>query len=189
MSGDGATAEPSRAEVLGWLARTGGSASEAAKHFWPNASTDERERIAGRIRKWAQRARERAPQAERPALRVLGRDEAPPVAREPETLEAVEDLTALTATEQARWQLLELTRLYKRASKRNDTRSVVMLDQRISALRSELEDARKREGVGAAPLSPSPSRVALDLVNADRQIAELAALAQLLTQTTEGTTQ
>lgn len=186
MSGDGATAEPSRAEVLGWLARTAGSASEAAKHFWPNASTDERERIAGRIRKWAQRARERAPQAERPALRVLGRDEAPPVAREPAEPETVEDLTTMTATEQARWQLLELTRLYKRASKRNDTRSVVLLDQRLSALRSELDEARKREGAGAAPLEPVPASVALDLVRADKQIADLAALLEAVQQQAEG---
>lgn len=182
------SAEPDRIEITAWMNRTGATVREAVTHYWPEAKGPERVRLIERIKAWRKRDRAKAARepVQRQPLRVVGPDEQPepsPQTVEPEEPEV--DLTSMTASEQARFQMREIHRLHRRAGAKNDARSVVILDQRLSALRGELEEARKREGVGAAPLHPAPASVALDLVKADRQIAELAALVEELNKAKE----
>lgn len=182
--------------MLGWLARTGRSTGDAVREFWPDAAEDERDKLDARIRKWRSRAataavaaRERA-RAPRPELRIVRRGEEPPApapASKGAEPEAPPDLASMTASAQARWQLAEIARQHRICAKRSDARGLVSLDQRLSELRAELEEARRREGVGAAPLTPLPSAVALDLLGRDRQIAALAALAEQIERETSQT--
>lgn len=170
-------------EILAWIHRhPGATASSAVDHFSPGLTGAERIQARDRIKKLIRLEKQRQllkPQQQQPQLRVVDPGEVatlPP--SEPE--EAPPDLSSLTASEQAIWQMREIVRLHRRSSKRNDARSLVLLCQRLSAIRGELEEARKREGVGAAPLEPTPAMVALDLVGRDKQIKELAALVAAL---------
>ncbi len=169
-------------EILAWIHRhPGATPSSAVDHFCPGLTGPEREKARDRIKKLLRLEKARnAKLQQQPQLRVVepgGVATLPPQA-EPE--EPPPDLSSLTASEQAIWQMREIVRLHRRSSKRNDARSLVLLCQRLSAIRGELEEARKREGVGAAPLEPTPAMVALDLVGRDKQIKELAALVAAL---------
>jgi hypothetical protein len=74
--------EPTRAEVLGWLTRTGRTAAEAVDHFWPGSIGADRTRVHARIRKWAQLARDAgdpaAPAAQPGPSRPQGDQDPPP---------------------------------------------------------------------------------------------------------------
>lgn len=180
------SAEPERVEITAWINRTGRTVPDAVREFWPNAVGDERSRLIERVKSWLKRDRAKArkppPPPHQPALRLVTEGEQAAASPPPEADEPAPDLSSMTASEQARWQMSELTRLHRRAGRKNDARSVVILCARLSAVRAELEEARKREGVGAAPLEPLPATVALDLVKADKQIAELAALVEQVQQ-------
>lgn len=151
-------AEPTREEVVAWLARTGRPPAEAVSHFWPGVDDpDRRELLGGRVRKWAHRARHATPaptdRAPAPAppkhpsppppgsdldLEALLEESGPKVPRpEARPERAAQDRVAWLETE-----LVELDRDVEWARAQGKLALVPKLHAQLLTVRDELDQAR-----------------------------------------------
>lgn len=166
--------EPQRAEVLGWMARNGGSAIEAARHFFPGVSPEDQQRKAILYRKWAQRDREgaqpdQAQGGQRPVI-IVREAPLPEPRRDLAELPLLDKLLQLEAS---CWSDLEIAR------RARDHRGIALHRAQILELAKEIEAVRRQQG-SVVPLEPTPAGVALDLVVQDKAIRILAEAFELL---------
>lgn len=175
--------EPQRAEVLGWIARHGGSAIEAARHFFPNISPEAQEKRANTYRKWVQRERAAAPvvPGPRPVVVVA----APATLDEPRydlaDLPLMAQLRELLATA---WVDLETARRARDHRGMGVHRSAIAeLGGQLEALRLKAARAVKVEQTASAVAAElERKRSAIDL-RAERERRRTARAAQAAAQT------
>lgn len=181
------TAEPTREEVLQWLAHTGRTQLECVDELWGPVSDQERRRIAARVRQWVRRARnEPTPSARQPpppARNAAGPSPAvapptvsalppdPPPARPPAPT------PDLGRVEWLRAQLAELLYDAAQARTRGDLRLVPTLDRRLSEVRAELDDELSRTR-GAVNIERTPGALYAELDRRARAIALRAEMAR-----------
>lgn len=175
-------AEPTRAEVLGWMTRTGRGAAEAVDHFWPGTTGPERQRLLNRVRKWAQLERDAgnpaAPPRMDPAV-TINRPE-PSAAGEAEGPQRpAPDLerARLDAVPFLEWQTADLVADLEWARAKGLLHLVASLNKELRETRSELHLARA-EGGRVVSLERSPAVVAEEVERRSREIAALAAKAR-----------
>lgn len=194
--------EPTRAEVLSWMVRTGASSKEAALHFWPHDATDaERTRHRNRVAKWAEYSRRAAGvaapprrKAPPPNLEILRDDPTPVVPLRsnapppPAPVRAVEGASELLEQrpppmyDEARMGRVDFLE-YMLANQLADlewARRIGQLTQlkQLSALvvetRTTLDEARGEEG-RSVKIERTVAGVAAEVERRSRRIAELAA--------------
>lgn len=174
------TSDPGKAEVVGWMARHGGSAIEAARHFFPGISPDLQEKKATIFRVWWQRSGQKAavPQGgQRQGKAQTG--QAPPPSPGLDMPDPPEDLAELSDEAYRVWQL-DYLRAYLRACKRDPRMGTLLLKQ-MSEARVELEAVRARAG-RTTKLEPTPAAVVLDIAKESREVRLLLEAAQALEQ-------
>lgn len=168
--------EPGKSEVLGWMARLGRTAADAADHFWPNVEGAERTRVVARIRKWAQLARDAgdpsAPPAATPSSnRPDQGDGDMPTRPDPDY-----DTARLGRVDFLERQLAELLADLAWVRAGGLVGRVASLDARVSDVRNQL-DAARQEGGRVVTLDRSPAAVADEVERRAKRIRELAARA------------
>lgn len=176
------TSEPSKAEVLGWMARLGRGASDAADHFWPDAAGPDRTRVVNRIRKWAQVSRGRgeadAPAVMRPAPsgnraepgEGEGEPQRPPPDLEAARLPRVEFLERMLADVLADIAHVRALGLHTRPG------LVGPLMAQIMEVRAQLDQARQDSG-RVVVLDRSLAAVADEVLRTQKRLEQLAARA------------
>jgi hypothetical protein len=149
--------DPTREEVLAWLAAHRGSTpADAVDALWPGASAEDRKRHQTRIRTWCWRSRNGLSSS---ASGDDDPDDEPEVPSEPPP-------PGLTREEWLEHQLQDLDRLIARAHRR-DPRSVPALLAAASKLREELDAIRR-----TPPPAPAPGSAGGPLLS-DALLAEL----------------
>lgn len=131
-------AEPEWGEVVRWMHRHGGSAVEAARHFFPGVDPKTQDRLAQKYRKWWQIHRDKvAPDAPAPASAPRQASSAAFVPAAPTV-----DLTKLTPVERLEWQMQCQAAAQEQARAQGDLRAMTLVDQRITDIGGKLDEAR-----------------------------------------------
>ena len=150
-------AEPTKAEVLGWMRRLNRGASEAVDQFWPGLEGPERSRVVARVRKWAELAR-KAGEPEAPAKMQATPAAAPapsaPAPPEP-PLEPDFETARLSPVQFIERQLAWALADEKRARARKLDGLLAAYSKRVSDLHAALLRARAEEGSAATPIDRS----------------------------------
>lgn len=134
--------EPGRAEVLGWMARTGGGPAEAVEHFFPGISPEDKERMRSRFKQWSARDRKRAENGPAPAPSPQGAQQrAPALARPAPRL----DLARMAPLERLEWQVSELGADLELARQLGDYRTALQIDAQLAERAAELDATRARQ--------------------------------------------
>lgn len=174
--------EPTPAEVLAWMARTGRTAADAADHFWGDVTGDERARLVGRIRQWASRARKAGNPAAPPAFApsaaphsASNREAEADVTRPPPDFETarlgrVEFLERMLADTLADLAYVRAAGLVAKPG------LVAPMTGQALEIRGQLDQAKQDSG-RAVSLERSPSAVADEVQRRAKRIAELSARA------------
>lgn len=172
--------EPSRAEVLAWMERTGRGPVDAVDHFWPGAPAERRIKLANRGRQWVYKARKGgaapvvslAPPPEAGSEPGAPSDGDAPPRPPPDTVRPALDRVAFL-----KWYLAELLADLAWVRAAGSTSRIQGLASQVSDVRRQLDAARAETGKGVA-IERSHAVVALELQKRSKRIAELAERAQ-----------
>jgi hypothetical protein len=175
-------AEPTRAEVLGWMTRTGRGAAEAVDHFWAGTVGPDRQRLLNRVRKWAQLERDAgnpsAPPRMDPAVTINRPD--PTGTAEPGSPQRPApdlELARLDPVALLERLLADLAADLAWARAKGLLHLVASLNKELRETSSELQLARA-EGGRVVALDRSPAAVADEVERRAKRLAELAAKAR-----------
>lgn len=172
------TRGPTRDEVLGWLALTGRSQSEAVDHFWPNVADDERRRVGDRVRQWVKRARDAGLGGVAPGLAgppaAAANHQAPP-AHNRENDDERDERIGLTRLDFLERQLRDNLRALDRAIEIGRLNLWSQIDRRVSDVFEKLETARERERK-IVRLERTPAAICAEL---DRRADAIALRAEM----------
>jgi hypothetical protein len=174
--------EPTEAEVLGWMSRTGRTPADAVDHFWPGVDPVERGRVRARVKQWASRARRTghpaAPPRMDPAVTINRPD--PTGTAEPGSPQRPApdlELARLDPVALLERLLADLAADLAWARAKGLLHLVASLNKELRETRAELQLARA-EGGRVVALDRSPAAVADEVERRQKRIAELAAKAR-----------
>lgn len=176
--------DPTAAEVLAWMSRTGRTPADAVDQFWPGVGDDERARVRAKVRQWASRARRSgqpgAPPPVSAPVRGANRDDDEPT-DERRPLVEVED-RHYDAARMARIPFLERQLARQEAVIEAVLREGLVgrfapLDARLSEVRHQLDQERREAGTQVT-LDRSPAAVADEVERRAKRIRELASRAR-----------
>jgi hypothetical protein len=170
------------------MARCGGSAIEAARHFFPGISPDEQEKKANTYRKWAQRARERGGAAAPPSAPQGGQRQVPAL---PDALEPpCYDLADQPLMQQLRELLAMAWTDHEAARRARDHRAIALHRGQIAEIGMQLENLRQKaarvvkvEQTASAVAAELEKRRAAIELRAERERRKAARLAQQAAET------
>lgn len=163
---------PNKAEILGYKARTGATATEIVDHFWAGQDDATRATAFQRVKKILQRDRAPARQSDpnRPAPTDASLVEGP--ARPAPDLVRAESKRAAFLT----WQLSELLADLAWVRSAGMVGRIASLDARVSEVRQQLDAERGLDE--RPPLERNPGAVAEAVERRQKRIAQLSEAAR-----------